>query len=114
MDSFTAPPALVAISPVTAETAADPFSACRWGLLRRHGRTDKALGISMLGQTANPQLSKTGHSAQNAGQAASSAKNLAKERIVFCLSSLKPRSSSSLTRVSYKSLPNTCVRCEYR
>src|ERR1700756_2411053 len=57
---------------------------------------------------------RTGDSAQNAGQAASSAKNLAKERIVFSLSSLKPRSSSSLTRVSYKSLPNTCVRCEYR
>jgi hypothetical protein len=29
------------------------------------------------------------HSAQNAGQAASSAKNLAKERINFCLSSRK-------------------------
>ena len=34
---------------------------------------------------------------------ASSAKNLAKEGIVFSLSSLKPRSSSSQTRVSYKS-----------
>ena len=33
---------------------------------------------------------------------------------VFSLSVLKPRSSSSLTRISYKSLPNTCVRCEYR
>jgi hypothetical protein len=60
------------------------------------------------------ELLLSGDSAQNAGQAASSAKNLAKERIVFNLSSLKPRSSSSLTRVSNKSLPNTCVRCEYR
>jgi hypothetical protein len=60
------------------------------------------------------QVTKPGLNTQNAGQAASSAKNLAKERIVFSLSSLKPRSSPSLTRVSYKSLPNTSVRCEYR
>ena|SRR5450631_195173 len=46
------------------------------------------------------QLSKTGHSAQNAGQAASSAKNLAKERIAFRLSSRKPPSSSSPRRFS--------------
>ena len=41
-----------------------------------------------------------------------SAKNLAKERIDFSLSSRKPRSSSSLSRFSYKSLPNTCVSRE--
>jgi hypothetical protein len=45
-----------------------------------------------------------GVSAQNAVQAASSAKNLAKERIDFSLSSRKPRSSSSRSRFSYKSL----------
>ena len=46
--------------------------------------------------------------------AVSSAKNLAKERIGFSLSSRKPRSSSSLTRPSCKSLPKTCVSWEYR
>src|SRR4029077_9186889 len=60
------------------------------------------------------QLLLTGDSAQNADQAASSAKNLAKERIGFSLSSRKPCSSSSRSRFSYKSLPNTCVSCEYR
>jgi hypothetical protein len=53
-------------------------------------------------------------SAQNVGQAASSAKNLAKERIDFSLSSRNPRGSSSLSRFSHKSLPNTCVSREYR
>src|SRR5208282_6152703 len=62
----------------------------------------------------NGLLTKTGVSAQNAGQAASSAKNLAKERIDASLSSRKPHSSSSRSRFSYKSLPNTCVSCEYR
>ena len=44
----------------------------------------------------------------------SSAKNLAKERIDFSLSSRNPPNSSSPSRFSYKSLPNTCVSCEYR
>ena len=55
----------------------------------------------------------TGDSAQNGGQDASSAKNLAKERIGFSLSSHKPRSSFSLSRFSYKSLPKTCMGCEW-
>jgi hypothetical protein len=59
-----------------------------------------------------PVLDSTRDSAQNAGQAASSAKNLAKERIGFSLSSRKPRSSSSRSRPSCKSLPNTCVSRE--
>src|ERR1039458_7040958 len=57
---------------------------------------------------------RSGHSAQNADQAASSAKNLAQERIGFSLSSRKPRSSSSRSRFSYKSLPNTSVSREPR
>src|SRR6266567_3734686 len=48
---------------------------------------------------ANPQMMKSGDSAQNA-----------RPRIGFSLSSRKPRSSSSRSRFSYKSLPNTCVR----
>ena len=47
-----------------------------------------------------------------AGQAAYFAKNWATERIEFSLSSCKPRSSSSRSRFSYKSFPNTCVSCE--
>ena len=47
-----------------------------------------------------------------ASQAASSAKNLAKGRIDFSLSSRKPRRSSFTSRLSYKSLPNTCFSCE--
>src|ERR1700674_4705577 len=52
--------------------------------------------------------------AQSPGQSAYFAKSSASERIDFSLSSDKPRSSSSLTRPSYKSLPNTCLSCEYR
>jgi hypothetical protein len=43
-------------------------------------------------------MSLTGDSAQNAGQATSPAKNLAKERIGLSLFSSKPRSSSSRSR----------------
>ena len=46
--------------------------------------------------------------------ASSCAKNCASERMDFSLSSPKPRSSSSLSRPSYKSRPNTCVSREYR
>jgi len=46
--------------------------------------------------------------------AVSSAKNLSKERIDFSLSSRNPPNSSSPSRFLYKSLPNTCVSCEYR
>src|SRR6266404_7349475 len=53
-------------------------------------------------------------SAQNAGQAASSARKFAIERIDFSLSFPKPRTSSSRRRFSCKSLPNTCVSSEYR
>src|SRR6266576_355550 len=60
------------------------------------------------------QLTKTGHFVQTADQAACSAKNLAQERIGFILSSRKPRSSSSRSRFSYKSLPNTSVSREPR
>ena len=59
-------------------------------------------------------LYRSGHSAQNAAHAASSAKNLAKERIAFSLSSRRPRSSSWLSRFSYKSLPKTSVSREPR
>ncbi len=67
---------------------------------------------ALFNQRQGTQLAITGDSAQNAGQAASSAKNLAKEQIDFSLSSRKPRSSSSRSRFSCKSLPNTCVSCE--
>jgi hypothetical protein len=60
------------------------------------------------------QLLLPGISAQSPGQSAYFAKSSASERIDFSLSSDKPRSSSSLTRPSYKSLPNTSLSCEYR
>jgi len=60
------------------------------------------------------QLVKSGDSAQNLGQAAFSDKNVANERINFSLSSRNPSSSSSQSRCSCKSLPKTCVSCEYR
>jgi hypothetical protein len=56
----------------------------------------------------------SGDGAQSPGQAAYFAKNSASEQMDFSLFSHKPHSSSSLTRPSYKSLPNTCVSCEYR
>src|ERR1019366_5246139 len=60
------------------------------------------------------QLSKSGDSAQNADQAAPSLRNWAKERIAFIFSSRNPRRSSSPSRFSNKSLPNTSVSRELR
>ena len=71
--------------------------------------------VSAKQQTVkDDRLLLTGDSAQNPRQSAYFAKNPASERMDFNLSSPKPRSSSSLTRPSYKSLPNTCLSCEYR
>jgi len=55
----------------------------------------------------NCQLTLSGVSAQNASEAALSPRNLAGERIDFILSSRSPGRSSSLSRFSYKRLPNT-------
>jgi hypothetical protein len=71
------------------------------------------LGLYLLVWWVRCQLLLT-DIAQNPGQAALSSKNLARERIRVNLSSCKPRSSFSRIRPSYKSLPNTCVSCEYR
>ena len=57
---------------------------------------------------------RSGDSAQNPGQAASSDRTLAQKRIAFMFSSRKPRSSSSQIRRSDKSIPNTCVSREER
>ena len=65
-------------------------------------------------QGAEGQLSQTGHFAQNAGQAASSDRHLAHDRIASTLSLRKARSSSSLTRRSHKSFPRTFVSREER
>jgi hypothetical protein len=48
------------------------------------------------------------------GQAALSLRKLANDRIDCILSSPNPRRSSSLSRFSYKSLPNTSVSREKR
>jgi hypothetical protein len=50
---------------------------------------------------------RSGVSAQNPRQAASSDRTLAQELITFTLSSRKPRSSSRVIRRSHKRLPNT-------
>jgi hypothetical protein len=47
-------------------------------------------------------------------QAASSLRNCAKERIDFIFTSRNPRRSSSPSRFSYRSLPNTSLRREPR
>jgi hypothetical protein len=64
--------------------------------------------------TYGRQLAETGDGAQSPGQPAYFARNSVSERMDFSLSSDKPRSSSSRTRPSYKSLPNACASCEYR
>ena len=90
---------------------------CGW----KHGVSGHSAGEKTFVQPSQTRIDLTptgllmeGHFTQNASQAASSAKNLAKERIAFSLSSRRPRSSSSPSRFSYKSLPNTSVSREPR